>query len=324
MSNMHRLQWIDAQIRAKRYPNCVRIAEQFSLSPRQAARDIEYLRDSMGAPVVFCHTRKGYTYTSESFMLGSMLVTEEQRQGLAYLADQYGKLETEHARHLARLFRRLVDHGGAEEAGMALPLFPVDPGELGIFDTIGQSIRNGTKVNIDYADSQGHTVSVKLSPYNLYVYHDENFVVGYCEPGRQIRFFALAGLLSAAATDDKFDLTPLLKQAEIVPELANEANIAYVRLEAPSYAGTFPFRFEAAGAEGLFHVEYYDPHRLLAALFVCPSHASIESPKWLRNLYLHLLEKKLGRLLEHDTICPGPPGRIEDKKAERLQPIRME
>ncbi|RAV15602.1 hypothetical protein DQG23_29955 [Paenibacillus contaminans] len=312
---MHRLGWIDAQIRQLRYPNCVRIADKFSISPRQAARDIEYLRDSMGAPIGFCHQNKGYYYTQDTFVLGNVLVTDRQRQGLLYLAEQYEKLESEHARHLSGLFRRLIDHNGSEEADIALPLFPIDPAELSIFDKINQSVEARTKVDIHYIDGQGSMKSVRLSPYKMYAYDRENFVVGYCEPGKQIRFFALSGLLSSDVSDTKFDLTPLLKQAEVVPELANEANIAYVRLSAPSYAGSFPFRFEAVDA-GLFRVEYYDPLKLLAALFASPVEATIEAPKWLRNLYVNQLEKKLRYFIENDSICQSPPAKMESKKSE--------
>jgi predicted DNA-binding transcriptional regulator YafY len=322
MSNMHRLNWIDAQIRQKLFPNCVSMAEQFSISPRQAARDLEYLRDSMGAPVEYCYRRKGYYYTRDTFVLGNILVTDQQRQGLSYLAEQYAKLESEHARHLSRLFRRLIDYSSTEEADIALPLFPIDPVELSIFDKINKSIEAYNKVDITYADAQGSAKAVRLSPYKIYSYQHENFVVGYCEPGKQIRFFALSGLLSVEVSNFKFDLTPLLKQAEIVPELTNEANIAYVRLDAPSYAGSFPFHFVAINT-GLYRVEYYDPHRLLAALFASPIETTIESPKWLRNLYANILEKKLRRILENDTICQSTPVKMENKKTERSKLIPM-
>jgi len=320
MSNMHRLNWIDARVRIKAFPNCKDIAEQFCISRRQAARDVEYLRDSMGAPLEYCRIRKGYYYTQDTFVLGHIMVTDAQRQGLAYLAEQYAKLESEHARHLSRLFRRLIDNGGAEEADIALPLFPIDPIELSTFDAIQSAIDDHLKVDIRYADDQGIVKSIRLSPYRIYSYNNENFVVGYCEPGRQIRFFALGGILGADLTDSRFDLTPLLRQAEIVPELANEANIAYIRLSSPSYARTYPFRFERV-TDDLFRAEYYDPYRLLSVLFASPIHMTVVSPKWLRNLYLNLLEKKLYAHLHDDTICHTPPVRMERERTEGPKPI---
>lgn len=278
------------QIRRMQYPNCSSIAEQFSISTRQAARDIEYLRDSLNAPVDYDFRRKGYFYTDDAFVLVNTFVTEQERQGLSYLAQQYGNLETEHARHLSRLFRRLIEQGGADEGEIALPLFPIDELELRIFDAINRSIETYTKLDITYFDGNGTHREVRLSPYKIYSYENGNYVVGYCEPSKQIRFFALKGLIDARVTDDKFDLTPLLKQAEIVPELAYKANLAYIRLNKPSYLGTFPFRFTAVEC-GLYSVEYDDPHRFLSVLFAGPVEVSIVSPKWLRNLYGNILEK---------------------------------
>jgi len=89
---MHRLNWIDARVRIKAFPNCKDIVEQFCISRRQAARDVEYLRDSMGAPIEYCRIRKGYYFTQDTFVLGHIMVTDAQRQGLAYLAE-YRRVE---------------------------------------------------------------------------------------------------------------------------------------------------------------------------------------------------------------------------------------
>lgn len=60
MSNLHRIQWIDKQLRAKGYPYARTIAERLEISTRQAARDIEYMRYSLGAPIEYCPSMKGY------------------------------------------------------------------------------------------------------------------------------------------------------------------------------------------------------------------------------------------------------------------------
>ena len=48
MAALHRIQWLDSEIRAETYPNARRLAERFEISHRQAQRDFEYLRDSLG------------------------------------------------------------------------------------------------------------------------------------------------------------------------------------------------------------------------------------------------------------------------------------
>jgi predicted DNA-binding transcriptional regulator YafY len=310
MSNMHRIAWIDRQIRERQYPSCVLIAEHFCLSPRQAARDIEYLRDSMCAPLEFCRKNRGYFYTEASFVLGQIVITEQQKQGLAYLVEQYEQMKGEHAIHLSRLFRRLIEDSPTDQIELELPLFPINPNELSCFDKLREAIASFRKVDVFYRDETNENRHLRLSPYKLYSYRNSNYIVGYCEPGGQIRFFGLHNISGVTVTDESFDLTPLLKQAYIIPELVPELEKAFVRFKVESYAETLPFYAKNIG-EGLYQIEYYNEEKLLAALFLLPCRCSIESPQWLKGRFLHLLERKLQHQLENDNICPGAADKLE-------------
>lgn len=89
MPALYRLQWIDAQIRAGRYPNAKSLSEQFEISRRQALRDFDYLRDSLGAPLTYSALHRGYTYDGEAFTLPGAFVTEAQATALAHLGAYY-------------------------------------------------------------------------------------------------------------------------------------------------------------------------------------------------------------------------------------------
>jgi predicted DNA-binding transcriptional regulator YafY len=89
MAALHRIQWIDSEIRAGRCPNARRVAEWFEISHRQAQRDFEYLRDSLGAPLVYAAAERGYRYDGEAFVLPGQFVTPAQRGVLENLADYY-------------------------------------------------------------------------------------------------------------------------------------------------------------------------------------------------------------------------------------------
>ncbi|HEY3079472.1 MAG TPA: hypothetical protein VGM69_06155 [Chloroflexota bacterium] len=91
MAALHRLQWIDSEIRAGRYPNARRLADQFEISQRQAQRDFEYLRDSLGAPLVYSALRRGYRYDGETYVLPGQFVTPLQRGVLGNLAEYYAR-----------------------------------------------------------------------------------------------------------------------------------------------------------------------------------------------------------------------------------------
>ncbi|MDF2686961.1 MAG: hypothetical protein K0S55_2144 [Clostridia bacterium] len=63
MSAYHRIVWIHNQIIEQKYPNSAVIAKRFEISGRQAQRDVEYMRDSLNAPLEYSSKQKGYYYS---------------------------------------------------------------------------------------------------------------------------------------------------------------------------------------------------------------------------------------------------------------------
>ena len=92
MPSIHRIQWFDARVRAGRYPSARSLAERFEISHRQAQRDIEYMRDSLGAPLEYVPSRRGYRYSENAFTLPSLVVTAKESAALTALASQYSDI----------------------------------------------------------------------------------------------------------------------------------------------------------------------------------------------------------------------------------------
>jgi hypothetical protein len=129
MGNLHRILWIDAQIRQKRYPNVQQIADRFEISVRQAGRDLAYLKDTLLAPVEYSHQHRGYRYTDETFALPAVVVTEEERQALLHLQRQYQEMREERAAQIAGVLARLTEpgKGTADAAGQSEPVMSLVP-----------------------------------------------------------------------------------------------------------------------------------------------------------------------------------------------------
>ncbi|NQU46532.1 MAG: WYL domain-containing protein [Chlorobium sp.] len=62
---MVRMQYVDLQLRANRYPNCSGIARYFDISPKSIQRDIKYMKNVLGAPIAYDSRRRGYCYLQE-------------------------------------------------------------------------------------------------------------------------------------------------------------------------------------------------------------------------------------------------------------------
>ena len=64
MSANDRIQWLHKRIADMRYPNASRLAERFGISHRQAQRDVEYLKNTLGAPLAYNAEHRGFYYTA--------------------------------------------------------------------------------------------------------------------------------------------------------------------------------------------------------------------------------------------------------------------
>lgn len=68
MSANARIQWLHRKITDMSYPNAKHLAERFSISHRQAQRDVDFLKNKLGAPLAFDFLRRGFYY-SEPYSL---------------------------------------------------------------------------------------------------------------------------------------------------------------------------------------------------------------------------------------------------------------
>ena len=102
ISAYQRIVWFHNRVVENVYPNAGRLAERFEISNRQAQRDIEYMRDSMNAPLVYCGKERGYRYEKE-YLLPNFFLSESEKETVRLLAKQsrelnsfgYGKFQSQ-------------------------------------------------------------------------------------------------------------------------------------------------------------------------------------------------------------------------------------
>ncbi len=56
MTRLHEL------LKAKRFPNCRKLAEALEISPKTIHRDIDFMRDRLGLPIAYDQHRFGWYY----------------------------------------------------------------------------------------------------------------------------------------------------------------------------------------------------------------------------------------------------------------------
>lgn len=281
MSNLHRIQWIDDQIRREKYPNCSDIARRFEISRRQASRDIEYLRYSLGAPIEFDPARQGYYYES-AFSIPRETLRESDITLLSRLADSYGRLGTTRAAEIAELFRRI--HGPAETIA-STGTSPVTPDEAASMDATLISVRSQMEsalrermdLEIEYLDSGNTRTRRCIMPLRLFQWGGNELVEAYCRLRGATRQFRLDRIRSA-------ELVPRTD----MPPVSHDSGSEIVRVEdAPSPGfGMEPFRATIRTGnylESTCVYEFYSSAGLFAHLIAHAPRFEIVTPKWLRE-----------------------------------------
>lgn len=206
MGNLHRIQWIDEKIRAKSFPNCNHIVSHFEISKRQALRDIEYLRYSLGAPIEYSSKYSGYYYKDEGYMLPSTMISNDEKRTLNNLAENYKSIGNERANEIAKLLSKLSS--GVENYGKFKKDILVFPKiqDMGVYNTIKQAMDLSVKTYIEYNDSKNRITKRVICPYKVFSKNNENYVVGMCERRKNIRVFNIDRILNAKKLYESFEI----------------------------------------------------------------------------------------------------------------------
>jgi len=82
-SQMLRIVEFDSLVRAGKTPNAVRFSVDYEVSARTVMRDIEYIRDQLGAPLVYDRKKRGFYY-SEAWQMPSVINISTQKENSVF------------------------------------------------------------------------------------------------------------------------------------------------------------------------------------------------------------------------------------------------
>jgi len=100
---------IDEQIRSDQAPNCRKLAAELEVSRRTILRDVEFLRDDLGAPIEYDPARGGYVYTEPDWIMPSVRITEGELLALMVAEKALEAYSgTPWAERLRKAFQRLL------------------------------------------------------------------------------------------------------------------------------------------------------------------------------------------------------------------------
>ncbi|MBN2353479.1 MAG: WYL domain-containing protein [Spirochaetales bacterium] len=286
MSNLHRIQWIDAALRDNRFPNCTSIAAEFGISPRQAARDVEYLKYSLGAPVEYSFGKRGYYYSENTFILPAYFIGEEERDALLYLADRYRSAGGDATVGLASFFDKL--RAGGSEAGRppasGVPVYHLKAGQVKIYGLMKEAAAARRKVRIAYRDVGNRKSGRVIRPYVVFIKDKADYVHAYCETRNAERDFRLDRIAEPELLNERFEVPASFDPRLYTADFRFDFRLPYrvlVALDSPP-PPECPLSLIPAG-DGVYEVEFSSSLELFRKLVSVSSGFTVVHPLWLRR-----------------------------------------
>jgi len=214
-----RIYYFHQLLSANRYPRISKIAEKFEVSKRTVERDIEHMRDRLGAPICYCRSKRGYYYEKEGFQLPPLNITEEELITLFLGQRLLSKfMGTPFEKTIRNAFEKIL---AAIPENELVNLYSID--DIVSFDVkplrgdeervvqnyirLAAAIGDKTKVWLKYYSASSDKVNERyVDPYHLRYYQGAWYLIGYCNLRKAIRIFALDRILDLKNTEDSFEL----------------------------------------------------------------------------------------------------------------------
>lgn len=217
--SLFRLHKIDQLIRQKNYPNVPLMSRALEVSTRTIERDLEFLRDSLGAPLKYDSRRRGYFYTDDNFSLLRLKLTEGELVALylgqKLLAQYKG---TPYEAGIIQAFAKIrtflpesveVDFAELDEflSFAVEPLRGEEEAMAARFREVAEAIRERETLDITYYTASRDAESRRLvDPYHLRCHHGAWYLIAYCHTRQEVRIFALDRVRALCRTGQHFEI----------------------------------------------------------------------------------------------------------------------
>lgn len=316
MDRTERFQMIDQLLANQVSVTKQQFLDHLEISLATFKRDIEYMRDRLGAPIVWQRDINAYVYekseTTESFQMPGLWFNTAELHALltmdALLENLQQGLLTQHIKPLQARIRALFDKGqyNAYEVGKRIRVLTVAAKTYKneYFQLINQALLGRFRLSISYYNRSKDEASERIvSPQRLIFYRDNWYLDAWCHQRKALRSFAVdviqeVTVLTEHAKD--IDHEFLNQQMSSGYGIFSGKPSAYATIKFTKYRARWvsreqwhPEQQSEYDKEGnyLLTVPYSNPTELIMDILRHGSEAEVFEPKELRHLVTEEVKK---------------------------------
>ncbi|WP_310384163.1 helix-turn-helix transcriptional regulator [Roseateles sp.] len=230
MSKTARVYKIEMLIRNRGHVSFQALKEELAVSDATLKRDLDYLRDQLGAPIEYDRFHNGYgfgaEYRGQKHELPGLWFSERELYSLLMAHQMLSELDSEGviSRHLAPLLERihlLLASGEADAKALLKRIKIISPAKRPVpvqfFEMVGEALLKRRRLHLRYLTRGRATVSERdVSPQRLVHYRNTWYLDAWCHSRDKVLRFALDAIEAATTLDAKAKEIPLKQvQAEM-------------------------------------------------------------------------------------------------------------
>lgn len=227
MTKTARVYKIEMLIRNRGHVSFQKLLDELEVSPATLKRDLDYLKDQLGAPIVYDRFLNGYKfgeeYRGEKHELPGLWFSERELYSLLMAHQLLNDLDSDGviSRHLQPLLERIHQMLGTSEADTKALLKRVKiigsakrPVPSQFFELVGEALLKRRRLHLRYLTrGRGEVSERDVSPQRLVHYRNTWYVDAWCHTRERLLRFAMDAIEEAAALEAKAKDVPL-KQVE--------------------------------------------------------------------------------------------------------------
>ncbi len=179
-------------------------------------RDIEYLRDTLDAPLAYDAKQRGYYYTEKTFQLPAIALNDSDLFAI-FLAGKvlsqyentpvYARLKSVFTKIEESLPDKVTIDPGAIDDKFSFFRSPYTMISEKVWETIFTSLRTSHSVIIDHSKPMAQFAKSRIvDPYHVVNFQGEWYVIAFCHTRKDIRTFALSRITKAQTTATSFTI----------------------------------------------------------------------------------------------------------------------
>lgn len=211
-----RLMALHEAIRSAKYPNCLSFSMEYEVTQKTIQRDIDFLRDSLNAPLEFDRQKNGFYYKDATWFLPSIILGEGELMALLMASRALEQYQgTPVAGEIKRVFEKISELLPEKISIPPEYLFtrftftspPAKPVDEKVWIALIRGLLNQKTVKIKYQAFEAPVAKeYPIDPYHVANLRGEWYVFGYSHLSDKLTPLAMARIKTANVTDDSFSI----------------------------------------------------------------------------------------------------------------------